>query len=688
MQQNRKTVLFKLTRNKKTGELPRLSGVTVPLFSIYSEKSMGIGEFPDLKILIDWCNKSGLRIVQLLPLNDMGFDNSPYNSISSFALDPVYLNLKQIKNIGSQPLNYESYLSLDNFDKQKPKDKVDYSIKKHKIEYLRSIFSKISAELSFNLSDVQKAKPSKTRPDFSSNITGIKNFYKFVAENKYWIHHYVLFKVLKEVYQDRPWEDWDRVYKYLEFDLLDKVLEEHKEIIYFYYWIQWNAYLQLNEVKKYAEEKGVYIMGDIPLLVSRDSADVWQNQKYFKLNLSSGAPPDMYFSKGQRWGTPPFNRESLEEDNYTYIKERLKYTQNFYHLFRIDHFVGLFRIWTIDINTPVEYAGFYGKYDPEDSTKWEENGRKLLSVMLENTIMLPCAEDLGTVPECSYKVLNDFNLPGTDVQRWTKTKDRKYKFLSPRKYRKNSVAVLSTHDSATFVEWFYKEAGTIDNNLFNRLCIEKGICQEKLVQVKNELFINTPCFNEGIIESLIPDSQQIVPAQITEREYFTRRLKWKNNIDKVYKLISSFDLDYERIRDIIELYLNSFDEKKKFLYFIIFEDNPEKKEAVKNKNFKTEEEMLLHTLNTDFKVDVGFIKKVLLNICSASSFFSIQLLQDWLCLDEEFLAYSKHKSFRINLPGVVDDDNWTVKIPFSLEKLNKLHINRTIKNINRQTERI
>jgi len=158
-------------------------------------------------------------------------------------------------------------------------------------------------------------------------------------------------------------------------------------------------------------------MGDLPFLVSRDSADVWANKNYFKLHLTSGAPPDMYFAMGQKWGMPPYRWEEIEKDKYIYIKEKLKFAANFYNMFRIDHFVGLFRVWTIENNTPEEQASLIGNFDPKNKPLWKKSGEKIIDVMIQNPEMLPCAEDLGTVPDCSNKTLEEYGIPGMDVQR-------------------------------------------------------------------------------------------------------------------------------------------------------------------------------------------------------------------------------------------------------------------------------
>ena len=206
---------------------------------------------------------------------------------------------------------------------------------------------------------------------------------------------------------------------------------------------------------------------------------------YFKLNLSSGAPPDAYFFKGQRWGTPPCDWQNMANKSYCYLMERLKYAEGFYDFLRLDHAVGLFRLWTVPFSEPLETAGLNGVFDPSDERQWEEEGRKLLSVMIQNTNMLVCAEDLGTVPECSYRVLDEFAIPGMDVQRWMRDSKNDYAFLAPPEYRRNSIATLSTHDMASFNAWWEYEAGTVYEPLFQRKCEAKEI---KFEEVKPKLF--------------------------------------------------------------------------------------------------------------------------------------------------------------------------------------------------------
>ncbi|HMQ68131.1 MAG TPA: 4-alpha-glucanotransferase [Ignavibacteria bacterium] len=588
--------------------IKKRAGVALPLFSIHSKKSSGIGEIPDLKKMVDWCAITGLSIIQLLPLNEVGFDFSPYNAISTFALEPMYLSFDDLRKTDLRPFRKDIRGLKNKFLKDTLK--VNYEIKKEKLNLLKKIYSTV-------------------------DLNGIRNFEIFVNKNKQWLKYYSLFRILTDMHNGKDWSDWELKYAYISSMTAEKILRENENERNFYFWLQWQLYEQLRSVKKYASKKEILIMGDLPFLVSRNSADVWAYKNYFKLNLSSGAPPDMYFSKGQRWGMPPYNWENIETQNFVYIKQRLKYASNFYDMFRIDHFVGLFRIWTISKNEPVENAGYNGKFDPEEEYYWEGHGRKILEEMNDSSDMLPCAEDLGTVPECSDKVLKEFGITGIDVMRWEKNLNQEFK--SAGSYRVNSAATVSTHDSSSLPAWWKYEAGTIDEFTFSKVCGSLNIRDGDYNYLLERLF-------EGNLHG---------------------RLSWKKEIRNVYVLLETLKMDYDQAREIVSLYLSSFSERNSFLKFIgMNESNP---------------------VN---KITVAFIKKTLEKISETDSIFSIQLLMEYLYLDKDILRNYSGGDFRINSPGTVSGDNWSMRLPVSLEELLEMKINTDIKNLNLDSDRL
>lgn len=432
--------------------IKRRAGIITPLFFIFSRRSIGIGEIPDLKILIGWCQKTGNSILQLLPLNDTGFNFSPYSPESSFALDPVYLSLRDLIGFRKETLENELEILSKKFPANKPR--VDWRIKGEKLKILWKTFLK------------------------RANLE-MKEFKNFIKENNYWLGDYCLYRLLKENFKEKSWEDWPEIFKNRNKNTLEKFGKDEQKEIKFQQWLQWQLFEQLREVKNYAKEKGVLLKGDLPWLISRDSADVWARREYFDLNFSAGAPPDAFSKKGQRWGMPPLNWEKIFDAHFTYFKEKLKYAENFYELFRIDHVAGIFRIWKISISEPLKNKGGKGFFDPKEESLWEENGKKILLKIIKSTKMLACAENLGTVPDCCPKVLKELGILGISVQRWTKN------------YNPLSVATLSTHDTSNFLDWWENEAEKREKENLLKINFGREKKEKRKLILKNLEVINS-----------------------------------------------------------------------------------------------------------------------------------------------------------------------------------------------------
>lgn len=581
--------------------LTKRAGVSTPLFSLFSSSSTGIAEYPDLELLAQWCRSCGMSIIQLLPMNDTGFNFTPYDAASTFALEPVYLRPSRLAGI--KTANFEK--DILEIQKRFPAGakRVDYGIKKAKI----GLFLKM-----FQTAETENAV-----------------FLEFIKKENFWLEDYAVYKVLKEKHGEAGWESWELPFKEKDESAVRAFAEIHAKEVLFHKWLQWQCSLQAAEAKKLCAAQGVYLMGDLPFLVSRDSADVWARQNYFKLGRLAGAPPDAFFAKGQRWGMPAYDWRTIESRGYDYLIQKVRYAQNFYDLFRIDHVVGTFRLWTIGQNEPAENGGLNGVFDPQDESLWENQGRKILSVMAENADMLPCAEDLGVVPACSNRVLEEFGIPGMDVQRWTKEWGTTFNFKPSGGYRKNSMVVVSNHDMTSLKGWWFFEAGTTDGELFKRKCAEHGIDFDA---VKEKLF----------------DSENSKHG----------RLRWRNEISDASKLAWHLQRPESEIRVLTDLYLESYGEKEKFCAYLGIP-------------FKIYE-------GKDFEI---FTEKVLRKAASAASIFSLQLLQDFLCLGD-IVSKEDPWNFRINFPGTCGPQNWSLVMPFSLERLVKWEKNGLIKEIN------
>ncbi len=399
-------------------------GINLPLSSLHTQNSCGIGEFLDLLPLIDWCESIGMDVIQLLPINDSGHDPSPYNASSSCALNPLYLSLHALPYLEEYPHLREE---LATFLPLNALPRVDYGeVLKKKMAWLRVYFEKTSA----------------------SHIKS-PAFLKFVTDNP-WVEPYALFKTLRERFQYDSWFEWPVELRSPETKEYTLLIKEEWEELCFYVLLQHLCYLQMRTVYEHAGENGVLLMGDIPILISPDSVDVWHEPHLFDLTLQAGAPPDFYIPEGQNWGFPLFKWDEMKKDHYAWWKRRLSWASNFYNLYRIDHAVGFFRIWGVPKGeTPRE-----GQFVPEDEALWGPLGKHLLEMMLNSAPMLPIAEDLGTIPPVTHTILGELGICGTKVLRWEKDKDKNSSFIPLQDYPEVSLTTVSTHDTETLSLWW------------------------------------------------------------------------------------------------------------------------------------------------------------------------------------------------------------------------------------------
>ncbi len=396
-------------------------GINVPLLSIHTKNSCGCGEIYDLIPLIKYLQEVGFDTIQLLPLNDSGFDPSPYNALSSLAINPIYLSLSNLPNIDSPDLQ-KQIRSLQKLTKLK---RVPYQkIYRKKIAFLRNLF--------------QKA------PDLLHS----SEFLTFIKDNS-WLTNYAIFKVIKEKYPNQMPSDLMEPSK----TILKKLATINEKEILFHSFVQYLLFTQLSLVKQIAEKHHVLIKGDIPILISQDSVEVWTEKYLFDTHFEAGAPADMFKTKAQVWGFPIFNWKAIQEDNYNFWKRRLSIASNFYHIYRIDHVIGFFRIFAI----PRGKNATMGYFIPRDPKAIIPFGKYHLEQLISFSNMLPIAEDLGSVPDGMQDCLESLGICGTRVFRWEKDRTKEnLPFIMPSEYTPISMTSLSTHDSQTLTEYFKK----------------------------------------------------------------------------------------------------------------------------------------------------------------------------------------------------------------------------------------
>ena len=332
------------------------AGVAIPVFSLRTAHSFGIGEFMDLKILVDWALKTGLKLVQILPVNDTianhnWKDSYPYAAISVFALHPVYLNLPEMGNLKDKK-------KMDQFVKDGGKlnnsDTLDYvAVMKLKSRYYKLLY------------DQDKKK-----------FLNDKRFKKFFRENKDWLVPYAAFSRLRDKYKTPVFTNWNAhaIYKKKEIERLVKTSNTDYDDYAIHYFIQFHLHLQLSEVTEYARSKGVILKGDLPIGIHRDSVDAWVAPGLYHMEKQAGAPPDAYSVTGQNWRFPTYNWEEMARDNYDWWQRRLSQMAKYFDAYRIDHILGFFRIWEIPYESTEGLMGIFNPSIPVSLHEFENRG--------------------------------------------------------------------------------------------------------------------------------------------------------------------------------------------------------------------------------------------------------------------------------------------------------------------------
>jgi 4-alpha-glucanotransferase len=598
-----------------------ITGTAVPLSSLKSQENFGIGEFPDLVPLGHWCQSVGIELIQLLPVNDTGYQTSPYSALSAFALHPVYLRLEDVP--GADDKNAEIKTQGESF---RALDKVDFEgILKAKLSLLKNIYIKNKA-----------------------SIHETEDFQSFLESNK-WLPEYCVFMTFKDRNGMASWLNWSDFQRPKK-SAIKKAWDDAdlKDETHFYAFLQWQAHLQFQKAVKQVEKMGISLKGDIPIMINDDSADVWAHPELFDIELRAGSPPDSLNPEGQNWGFPIYNWNEHRRTKFRWWKQRLKLADQYYHSFRIDHVLGFFRIWATPENNTSGLLGYYlpnagfslqelyelgwdegrirwmskahipgwelreklgdaastviqellrplpgedlflfspeikgerdiwnssipkenmgavadfyrnitlvhgkdGLYYPRHSFRdtrgyqsmngderghfdylvgekdrdahqnWENQGRELMDLMRSSTKMLVCAEDLGSIPDCVPRVLEEKNILGLKIVRWARNWDAPGQPYYPvREYPNLSVCTPAVHDTSTLRQWWQEEQ--------NRSGFFQAI---DLLERFNDYL--SPDIATDILQSLLETSSLLAIFQIQELFAITDHLRTRDPMDE------------------------------------------------------------------------------------------------------------------------------------------------------------
>ena len=462
------------------------AGTVIPIFSLRSEGSFGVGDFGDLKKMIEWADKTHQRVIQVLPINDTNIthtwqDSYPYNSISIYALHPQYTDLRQLPEIKNEErkTHFEQLRQELNALPQ-----IDYErVNNAKMEYLRELFAQEWATI-------------KKRASYKD----------FFEQNKEWLVPYAAFCYYRDQYGTADFSQWPK-------EATVAAIKATNKEVQFWYFVQYNLDQQMHAAHEFARDHHVILKGDIPIGISRDGVEAWVEPKYFNLNGQAGAPPDAFSADGQNWGFPTYNWDEMLKDGCSWWVRRFRKMAQYFDAYRIDHVLGFFRIWEIPVP---EKSGLKGQFAPalglsreeiegygiynhmelflvdhkradrwhpriavqfnEDYEKlndeekynfnrlyndyfyrrnnqfWYQEAMKKLPRLTQATRMLCCAEDLGMVPDCVPWVMNELRILSLEIQ--SMPKDDKVRFGHLSQYPYRSVCTISTHDMPTLRQWW------------------------------------------------------------------------------------------------------------------------------------------------------------------------------------------------------------------------------------------
>lgn len=403
--------------------MDRSSGVIMHISSLPGK--YGIGTFGEEAYKFgDFLKEAGQKYWQILPLGPTSFGDSPYQSFSAFAGNPYFIDFDLLRKDGL--LEKEDYESVDFGSNE---EDIDYGIIfRNKMKVLRKAYE-------------------------NSKSKDIKELKLFIEEEDAWLDDYALYMSVKNSFDLRSWQTWDEDIRLRKPEAMSKYKEELKDDISYWKFLQFEFFKQWTKLKTYLNELGIEIIGDMPIYVAEDSADVWANPDAFMLDKETlrplkvaGCPPDIFSATGQLWGNPIYDWNHMEKDHYKWWIDRIRQSFKIYDVLRIDHFKGFESYWSIP----------YGDKTAENGEWVKGPGIKVFNAIKDalgdvNII----AEDLGTLTEETIKLRNDTGYPGMKILTFAFDSDYNNPFL-PHNYDKNFIVYTGTHDNDTVRGWMEK----------------------------------------------------------------------------------------------------------------------------------------------------------------------------------------------------------------------------------------
>jgi 4-alpha-glucanotransferase len=409
----------------------RRAGALIPLFSIPSSRSWGIGEIGDVPGLIRWLDAAALRILQLLPINEVPpGETSPYSALSAMAIDPQFITLDHVEDFvetgGEAALEPALRVRLDAV-------RIAPRIHYEEVRALKNIV-------------LRRAFERFRKIDLAGGTRRAAAFAAYVEEQSWWLEDYALFRALHAKHEERAWWDWPEPLRCRRADALEHARAELADEILFRRYLQWLAGDQWGSARD--QTRDLELFGDLPFMVSGDSADVWARQDEFRIDASVGVPPDAFSQTGQDWGLPVYRWDVLAERGFDWLRERARRNADLFDGYRVDHLVGFYRTYYRP------HDGGLPQFVPADQEAQEALGERVLAVFRQPGSEI-IAEDLGVVPDFVRASLARLSVAGYKVFRWERQWEVEGQpFKDPVEYPPVSVATSGTHDTEPLVVWW------------------------------------------------------------------------------------------------------------------------------------------------------------------------------------------------------------------------------------------
>lgn len=489
-------------------ELQRGAGILLPVSSLPSP--YGIGTFGKAAYaFVDQLVEAGQRYWQVLPLGPTNYGDSPYQSFSAFAGNPYFIDLDMLCEEGLLKID-----EIQHIEWQKTPDRVEYELLwEHRYMVLKQAFIR-------------------------SNHKEIEKYQHFMEENTQWIQDYGLFMACKENFGNVEWLKWDKDIRFRQPEALQRYRKAFSQEIEFYQFLQYKFYEQWSRIKKYANEHGVEIIGDMPIYVALDSVDVWVNPRLFELDEErkpvcvAGCPPDAFSDDGQKWGNPLYNWKVMEVEEFAWWKHRMAAAAKLFDVVRIDHFIGIVRYYVIPANDSARNGWF----------EWGP-GEKLIRALDEargRTKII--AEDLGVVIPQVGELLEKAGYPGMKVIEFAFDGNTDNPYL-PHMYQKNCVVYGGTHDNETLVGYY--DNLSVDNLAYALQytdCSNRADLIEKVFLMAYRSIADTVIFQMQDVLEKGNEARMNLPATIGENwrwrllegEFTKEKRTWLKSLSIIY----------------------------------------------------------------------------------------------------------------------------------------------------------